>query len=345
MALLPFLGAKAMAGNYAYVYIEGDKQTPFYVKVEGKMMPRLGKNYCILSGLDAGITQIEVLFQQNKYPPQKFSIRVPVGGSRGFALQKMNGETFALYDLVQGSTLMAGNRPEDDRLPETVIARAVPAEPVVTKRSPEKAASSSVTLPAFEPQKAVVKTGGKSTKAPQKAAKQDEEDDLSIAEEAPVPANRFIDDIELNSVDGADQGIPKKKAMRNSKASTVKKAADRRPVDEDEDEAPRAPEKSGNCARPMSSEEFESFALTILDKDDDDAKLKLLSRTKGKRCFTTEQVRIIGNNLETQSGRYDAAKMLYGQTADKEQYERLESLFKTNYLKNKFRQILQGGQD
>src|SRR5689334_14604448 len=101
----------AKAGNYAYVYIEGDKQTPFYVKLEGQMLPRLGKNYCLIPNLAAGVTNIEILFQQNAYPAQKFAINIPDGGNRGFVLQKVNDRQFALYDLTQGNYIVSGNKP------------------------------------------------------------------------------------------------------------------------------------------------------------------------------------------------------------------------------------------
>ena len=90
----------APAQPFSYVYIQGDKTTPFYVKMEGKMMPRYGKNYCILSELGPGPIHIEIMFQQNVFPPQKFTIQVPENGYRGFLLNKQD-KGFALYDLQQ----------------------------------------------------------------------------------------------------------------------------------------------------------------------------------------------------------------------------------------------------
>jgi hypothetical protein len=89
-----------LAQPFSYVYIQGDKTTPFYVKMEGKMMPRYGKNYSILSELSGGPIHIEILFQQHVFPPQKFTIQVPENGCRGFLLNKLE-HGFALYDLQQ----------------------------------------------------------------------------------------------------------------------------------------------------------------------------------------------------------------------------------------------------
>lgn len=70
------------------------------------MMPRYGKNYCILSELSAGTARIEILFEQNKFPAQKFTINVPENSGRGFILHKDNN-AFTLYDLQQKKYLPA----------------------------------------------------------------------------------------------------------------------------------------------------------------------------------------------------------------------------------------------
>ena len=95
--LFPFC---AGAQSFSYVYIQGDEITPFYVKMEGVMMPRYGKNYSILSELRPGPIHIEILFEQHKYPPQQFTIMVPEHGYRGFLLEKQEAG-FVLYDLQQ----------------------------------------------------------------------------------------------------------------------------------------------------------------------------------------------------------------------------------------------------
>ena len=97
--LVLLLMTQASAQPFSYVYIQGDKNIPFYVKLEGQMMPRYGKNYCILSELSPGLIHIEILFQQHAFHPKKFTIRVPENGYRGFMLYKQD-TTFVLYDLL-----------------------------------------------------------------------------------------------------------------------------------------------------------------------------------------------------------------------------------------------------
>lgn len=115
--LLSIPALKAAADQFSYVYIQGDKQTPFYVKFEDEMLPRYGKNYCIIPELTPGPIHIQILFQQNAYPAQKFTILVPEGGSRGFLLTR-KGESFSLYDIDQQFYLRDGNSESEDRVPE-----------------------------------------------------------------------------------------------------------------------------------------------------------------------------------------------------------------------------------
>ena len=94
----------ATAGDYSYLYFQGDKQTPFYVKVNGVMQPRYGKDYCIVPKLNAGEVEIELLFQQNLYPVETYHIQVPANCSRGFLLDRKDS-SYALYDLNTRSYL------------------------------------------------------------------------------------------------------------------------------------------------------------------------------------------------------------------------------------------------
>lgn len=345
LASMFLLAQVSFAKSYAYIYIEGDKQTPFYVKLEGQMLPRLGKNYCILPNLDAGVTNIEILFQQNKYPPQKFAINVPAEGSRGFVLHKVNDKQFALHDMQQGIYLISGNKAEDDQVPATTQVTQIPVNntPVAQNTTTDQSGD----LPAFSTEK---------TAKRKKATKPVQED---APKETVKENSRFISDIELNAdgnrnVSGTEsipefggaKPVAKKKANKKAKkenSEDVSLDVINQEIMKSTAEAARAADQglpNTDCKSPMSSEDFENFALKILDKTDDDARLKALNKNKGRLCFTTEQVRIIANNLDTQSGRYEVARILYSQTNDQDNYPRLESLFKTNYLKDKFREII-----
>lgn len=103
------LSITTLGQPFSYIYIQGDKTVPFYVKMEGKMQPRYGRNYCIIPELNPGIVHIEILFQQRVLPPQQFTIQVPENGFRGFLLNK-KGNSYVLYDLQKKRDLEPGEQ-------------------------------------------------------------------------------------------------------------------------------------------------------------------------------------------------------------------------------------------
>src|ERR1043165_3862653 len=161
LLFIVFLGILSLvqmhAYAFSYVYIQGDKQTPFYVKLEGEMQPRYGKNYCIIPQLAPGTLQIEILFQQNEYPAEKFTIKVPANGYRGFMLTMKDG-AYALYDLQQRFYLARENNIEDDVMPvsKPVASIVQPAQPSntakpVIKKTPTNTAKPVKKSPEPEP--------------------------------------------------------------------------------------------------------------------------------------------------------------------------------------------------
>jgi hypothetical protein len=333
--LLGGFASQAQSG-YAYFYFEGDQQTPFYVKVEGKMQPRLGKNHFIISNLDAGYTHFQILFQKNAFPAQDFLLEVPKGGSRGFVLHQVNERQFALYDLQQKRYILSGNTEADDHAPANM-----PLSPSGTGSvaSETIAAAEQEGLPAFKP---------KAKKSP------------VTQTDRSLPSNedrsRFIAGIELNADGSGDEGrdTDREEPLAAPPATKVNKERSARLDDlpalgsgrEDTGEVPSVaaselpPVPNTDCPEAMSNEAFEAFALRVLDRSDDDGRLKFIKKVKDKYCFSTEQVRILANNLKGQSARYEVVKALYFHTSDQEHYGQLEALFNTDFLKSKFREII-----
>lgn len=326
------VGRLSAQADYAYVYIEGDMETPFYVKVEGKMHPRLGKNHFIIANLDEGYTKFEILFQQNKYPPQEFLLEIPASGSRGFRLHKINDRQFALYDLQQSRYIVSGNTEADDSAPVVASLPAGTNTPTATEPTGE--------LPEF----------------PVEGNRVANEVEKATSEKAPEEVNRFVPGLTLYN-DGTYSRVPDLESTQPP-LDAGKKKRQRAPENFDELPAwdPEAPEArqaanrevedvdalaaTGDCREAMDNLTFENFALKILDKSSDSDRLKLLKRQKARHCFSTEQIRILVKNLNMQSIRFDAVQMLYPHTSDPENYGQLESLFNTEYLKNKFNALL-----
>jgi len=148
---LMLAGFTGLAQDFSYIYIQGDKKTPIYVKVEGNMAPRYGKNYAIIPQLAPGPTHITVLFQQNKFPPQNFTIMVPENSSRSFLLTQQESN-FSLYDIDQRFFLRAGNTLDEDNpagAPAALASKvpAVAATPTSATLQAPEAATPVITKP------------------------------------------------------------------------------------------------------------------------------------------------------------------------------------------------------
>lgn len=335
------LGALLVAqaqNDYSYVYIEGDKETPFYVKMEGKMMPRLSQHYCILNNLDAGVTNIEILFQQNKYKPVKFAVQVPKGAARGLMLRRVE-DNFALYDLQTGQYILGGNKPEDDDISslENLIARKYR---ISQQTSTAKANN-------------VVKAEIKSEEQNVKLKKADLKEELPAfnpdADKARVVKNDKIK-VERKKDTDRDGGLggifkPKEESVTDTDTKRSSSKYIDNVVINDDDDSDADNENfdsvlppNTDCSEPMSEELFEAFMKKLKSRDGEN-RIKYISRNK-KVCFSTEQVSVIGRSIGSVSGRMQVLEQLYAQTTDQQNFHMLEHLFRTAYLKDKFKEII-----
>lgn len=321
VGILLSLPLAAQLSDYAYLYIEGDKETPFYVKLEGKMMPRLGQNYTILSNLDAGVTNIEILFQQNKYAPLRFAIQVPKQVGRGLMLRKVE-DNFALVDLQTGQYIFPGNKGSDDNVTalenkyyntrKVNFSNTPTKEQTVVKVESPKVKEE---LPSFKPE---TKKEPKVVK--DKTVEHKKEKVVKVKEqptpekETPAKKNpKYLDNVVINK----DNSTNANEADESEEATTSSNVS------------------PGSCQVAMGDAEFDTFLQKLKSKDDE-ARIKFLQKSK-KHCFSTEQISYIGRAIPSASGRLQVLQQLYAQTTDQQNYEMLEHLFKTEYLKKKFK--------
>lgn len=318
---------KTTAQPFSYVYIQGDKETPFYVKLEDQMQPRYGKDYCIIPQLATGIINIQILFQQNVYPPQKFTILVPDNGCRGFLLVKKSG-SFSLYDLQQNFYLPAGNSADDDHAPGINPVNTSPANNYVatTKPATDNAAGTvstngdnnttinvSIEQPAQTPA---------STQTPEQT--QADNTVATTAKPASPDQPKFIDNIELDN----------ERTVRP--ANTYQSTSDDLANDHSANIKPSL--TNSDCPNPMSEDEFQALYKKATEKSDK-ARLKYLL-DKTDRCFNTLQVRMLTKTLINDPERYAFLKQVYSRVTDQANYKSLESLLSTQEWKSYFRLIM-----
>lgn len=109
--LLAASGLSAQDPSY-FVYIQHEKQQPFYVKVDGKLLSSSLKGYVILPKLHAGKVPVTVGFPKSEDPEQQFVIRLNGSRDYGYLLKNTGEKEYALYDLQTFATLKsAGGAP------------------------------------------------------------------------------------------------------------------------------------------------------------------------------------------------------------------------------------------
>ena len=297
---------------FSYVYIQGDKQTPFYVKLDGEMQPRYGKNYCIIPQLAPGTLQLEILFQQNEYPPEKFTIKVPANGYRGFMLTKKDG-AYALYDLQQRFYLPPGNDIEDDVMP---VAKAVVQ---ATTTEPESAARPVA--------KKATATNSTNTK-PVKKTIQPEPTEINTNQDP-----RFIDNIELNNERTFQNEAITKETTENTSIAEIE------PISETVGEDPvKNGVSNSDCPKPISNSNYREILEKAKKRGDKNRLKYLLEQTDN--CYTTIQVRALARSLSNDPERYTFLKEVYPRVTDQSSFPSLVVLFASKEWKDYFKLIL-----
>lgn len=292
----------ASAQDFSYIYIQGDKKTPIYVKLEGQMMPRYGKNYSIISRLAPGPVAVEVLFQQNAYPPQSFIINVPESGHRGFLLVQKD-DAFSLYDLQRQYYIPAGNKAEDD-----VFKTLLPEETHVPVKQQEPP-KNMVTTPPVKPKQRVVK------KPSAKPIVKEE-----IAKNSGPVGPQFIDDIELSNNKTI---VPQNIGIEEEQADSFKN--------------PVAIINS-DCPKAISNKKFETINNKVRERSGTE-KLKYLM-SELNNCYTTNQVETLTRTLKTDAEKFTYLKNVYSRITDQAVFPKLERLLISDEWKSYFRELI-----
>lgn len=302
---------RVLSQQFSYVYIQGDKQTPFYVKLEGEMQPRYGKNYSIISQLAPGTINIEILFQQNIFPPQHFAVKVPEKGSRAFLLSK-KGNSFSLYDLQQQFYINAGNAASDDHVPTYNPGDNYVATNNQAPAAPVTAGNNAYNNTYTQTDERTTPTGNKGTAQPKEP--------------------QFIDNVELNNERTIQAtAIPVEEDNRN--AETYTEPAIPKNV------SPRnTPTTNSDCPQPIMDNAFQDIYSRMGSKNDKTRLKYLLSRLDN--CFTTAQIRMLAKGLGNDPERYAFLKQAYPRITDQGNFASLENLLTTREWKDYFRLIM-----
>lgn len=314
--LLTFCCHQAAGQTFSYLYIQGDKETPIYVKMEDEMQPRYGKNYCIISQLAPGPVHIQVLFQQNKYPPQSFTIQVPENSYRGFIVTHKDDQ-FSLFDLQQKTYIPAGVTTDNSTVPVKTVSDIISATPTKETTTNTVNSGAAITPPAAH---VLAPTTTLPVNNDDVAAKKAHIDSLVAINtktiKKPKDQPQFIDNLVLDNQKTlqADNDISINHDTRNIIPNS-------------------------DCPTPMDNSLFENIYMQLKDKKGDERVKYLLQHTR--HCFSCNQVQLLAQELNTDPQRYAFLKQVYPRITDQGNFRYLERLFSSAEWKSYFLLIAQ----
>jgi hypothetical protein len=319
------------AQPYSFVYIQGDKQVPFYVKLEGEMLPRYGKNYCIISKLEPGPINVDILFQQNAYPPQHFVIIVPENGYRGFMITK-KGDQVSLYDLQQQFYLQAGNTEADDHAP--AVKSAPP--PAIAAAANDATATAPVAATGNpEP----VKTDTEATKPVVAAAPVSQPQPTATTTNTNTDNGqpKFLDNIELSNEHNSPAAAAATVATSVTTGATpaVNTGQNTEPVAM----TPANTLVNSDCPSPLSDENFDAIYKKAMQQDNEESRLGFLNQQLGN-CYTTQQAGTLAKSMDSDAARYTFLKKVFPRITDQAAFGSLEAMFSNEQWKSYFLKLL-----
>lgn len=303
--------------RFSYLYIQGDKQTPFYLKLDDAMQARYGKNYCILPQLAPGPLTIEILFQQNIYPAEKFTILIPDGGSRGFLLVK-KGEAYELYDLQQGFYLQAGNTTSDDRMPPLLTAHPFQESPTALKKAPVE----------HKPEKHTVVRKNRFSLF---SKKDKPEHKVKPVKAPPVKGKHTATD--------SPAFIPNMELGYEGEKRTPPEPERTMPIRDSVMRIPGSGLPNSDCPNALSNEDFGKVFHAMAAKSGEEQRLAYILGQMDK-CYLSWQARSLAQMFETESARFTMLKHIYPRISDQSAFPLLDDLFTTDTWKAAFSKLL-----
>jgi chemotaxis protein histidine kinase CheA len=110
-----------------FVYIQSEKNQPFYIKYKGNILSSSDKGYLILSELPAGTVPVTLGFPKNEAPEQLFYLKV-AKNDEGYLLKKGADNAYTLYNLQTFAVLKSGEKKAPESEPAQTAASTLSSE-------------------------------------------------------------------------------------------------------------------------------------------------------------------------------------------------------------------------
>ncbi|MFN5762078.1 MAG: hypothetical protein ACK44U_08370, partial [Sphingobacteriales bacterium] len=96
--ILMLLPVTLSAQQKYFLYVQGENQQPFYVKMEGVIFSSSASGFILLPRLGNGVVDLIIGFPRAQWPEYSFSIEMN-SADRGLILKNEQNKGWNLYDL------------------------------------------------------------------------------------------------------------------------------------------------------------------------------------------------------------------------------------------------------
>lgn len=274
----------------SYIYLELLRNIPCKITVNGSDVPLMSKNFVILPCKDNYEQQIEIYFGSDMYPIHTFIVSPGKDNCLGYKLAKSGEKSFYLIDLVNNGTIVQANKGTNIALPtiDNNIKRNTTAEKWTFVKRNNK-------------QNFVNNIFGKKKNTNSTATK-------SIAKPIPQTETPKYGIIEVIEAKQEKNTTPENKTVSTKiKSNTLI--------------------SNKKCLRAASDAEVNSFAEKLKERKGDEAKILMYRKKQFTGCLSVDQLRILLNVLDTQSGKFDLVKITSSTLANPESIIELEDIF------------------
>ena len=98
------LSVASMAQQKHFLYIQGENQQPFYLRMDGVIYSSSASGHIIIPRLDNGPVDMIVGFPRSQWPEQRFTVEIK-SADKGLVLKNNAGKSWLLQDLQTQSSI------------------------------------------------------------------------------------------------------------------------------------------------------------------------------------------------------------------------------------------------
>jgi hypothetical protein len=361
-----------------FVYLQSESEQPFFVKMNDKLYSSAASGYLILSKLRDSSYSFTVGFPQNKWPEQQFSVDIR-SADHGYLLKNFGDKGWGLFDLQTLAVNMgnaissqnsivktelkqvsaftdvlskAANDPSLKEKPVVVKAEEKPVVPVAPVIEKEEKVQVVNTIPVEKIAEPVVKKEEVAIVAPQVSEPEKVKESVSQVGVISGKNSKITRRAESSTTDGF--GVLYTDEYENGKTDTIRilipnpkvpfvQPVEQKPVVAEKaatDLQPATTKASNNCTSIASEADFLKLRKKMAAEANDDAMLTAAKKVFKTKCFSTAQVKNLGNLFLKDEGKYSFFDMAYSYVADNNNFTSLETELKDEYYINRFRAII-----